>query len=137
LSRADAMPSSPFYVGKLVTVCQQAGVAVSVTINHYLSVVAAIAGAKKSAWVPIRYPTAAWDEQTQAWISDADTTEALFLRSGLATGVRREPTQPLRTSRNRMPTAMSDGLSPRVGSKPLATARRGASVSRPLRRGMS
>ncbi|EWM15843.1 TnpC protein [Kutzneria sp. 744] len=69
---------SAFYVGELITACRQAGVAVSVTINQYPSVVAAIAGVQESAWMPIRYPKAVWDAQTQAWISDAEIAETPF-----------------------------------------------------------
>jgi hypothetical protein len=69
---------SAFYVGELVTACRTAGVAVSITINQYSSVVAAIAGIDEAAWTPIRYPKAVWDEQTGAWISDAEIAETPF-----------------------------------------------------------
>lgn len=69
---------SAFYVGELVSACQQAGVDVSITINQYPSVVAAIAGIDQAAWTPIRYPKAVWDEQTGAWISDAEIAETGF-----------------------------------------------------------
>lgn len=74
LFRGDAA----FYVGELVSACRQAGVDVSVTINQYPSVVAAIAGIDQAAWRSIRYPQAVWDEQTGRWISDAEIAETPF-----------------------------------------------------------
>jgi hypothetical protein len=69
---------SAFYVGELVSACRAAGVAVSITINQYPSVQRAIAGTEESAWTPIRYPTAVWDAQAGAWVSDAEIAETPF-----------------------------------------------------------
>jgi hypothetical protein len=42
------------------------------------SIRAAIAAIGGDAWTPIRYPRAIWDDQLQAWISDAEVAEVEY-----------------------------------------------------------
>ena len=42
------------------------------------SIRAAIAAIGADAWTPIRYPRAIWDDQLQAWISDAEVAEVEY-----------------------------------------------------------
>ena len=39
------------------------------------SIRAAIAAIPEDAWTPIRYPRAIWDDQLEAWVSDAEVAE--------------------------------------------------------------
>ncbi|HEX5877338.1 MAG TPA: hypothetical protein VF468_03295 [Actinomycetota bacterium] len=41
-------------------------------------VLAAIAAIPEDAWTPITYPNAVWDDEEQAWISDAEVAETTF-----------------------------------------------------------
>ena len=50
----------------------------SVTVPANASIRAAIAAIGEDAWTPIRYPRAIWDDQLQAWISDAEVAEAEY-----------------------------------------------------------
>jgi hypothetical protein len=50
----------------------------SVTARMDPKVKAAIAGIEESAWQPIEYPEAIWDEAEARWISDAEVTEVGF-----------------------------------------------------------
>jgi hypothetical protein len=52
-------------------------------------VTAAIGAIPESAWAPIRYPNAIWDESEQRWISDAEVAE-------IAYSLHRAPTAPAR-----------------------------------------
>ena len=42
------------------------------------SIRAAIAGIPEDAWTPIRYPRAIWDDQLNAWVSDAEAAEVPY-----------------------------------------------------------
>ena len=50
----------------------------SVTAPMNASIRAAIAAIPEDTWTPIRYPRAIWDDQLQAWISDAEVAEAEY-----------------------------------------------------------
>ncbi|MGH3499304.1 MAG: IS1380 family transposase [Nocardioidaceae bacterium] len=72
--RAD----SAFYNHKVVDACQRAGARFSITAPADAAVQRAIAGIAASAWTPIKYPQAVFDEQAGQWISDAEVAECSF-----------------------------------------------------------
>jgi hypothetical protein len=71
LMRAD----SAYYGADIVAVCRRAGARFSLTARLTPSVARAISGIPDTAWVPIRYPNALYDEEEQRWISDAEVAE--------------------------------------------------------------
>jgi hypothetical protein len=50
----------------------------SVTVPVNASIRAAIAAIPEENWTPIRYPQAIWDDQLDAWISDAEVAETEY-----------------------------------------------------------
>jgi len=71
LVRAD----SAYYSADIVAVCRRAGTRFSITARLTPSVITAISNIPDTAWVPIRYPNAIYDEHEQRWISDAEVAE--------------------------------------------------------------
>ena len=74
LVRAD----SAFYGYDIIEVCRRAGARFSVTARMTPTMTRAIATIEETAWTPIRYRNAVWDEQEQRWISDAEVAEIGF-----------------------------------------------------------
>lgn len=74
LVRAD----SAYYGYELVNACRRAGARFSVTARLTATVVTAITSINDTAWVPIRYPNAIYDEDEQRWVSDAEVAEISF-----------------------------------------------------------
>lgn len=72
--RAD----SAYYVRDVLASAQRAGAWFSVTARMNPAVVKAIAAIEDSAWTPIDYPRAVWDEQAGGWVSDAQVAEIPF-----------------------------------------------------------
>jgi Transposase DDE domain group 1 len=72
--RAD----SAYYIHDIVAAARRAGARFSITARMTATVSRAIAGIDESAWTPIRYPQAIWDEAEQRWISDAEVAEVPF-----------------------------------------------------------
>jgi hypothetical protein len=72
--RAD----SAFYSYDIINACRRAGARFSITARHTPTVTRAIATIPDTAWVPIRYPNAIWDDDEQRWISDAEVAEIEF-----------------------------------------------------------
>jgi hypothetical protein len=72
--RAD----SAYYGHDVVAAARRGGARFSITVQMNRSVVKAISGIKESAWVPIHYPNAIWDEDEQRLISDAEVAEIPF-----------------------------------------------------------
>lgn len=72
--RAD----SAYYAYDIVTAARRAGARFSITARLTPAVTRAITGIDETAWVPIRYPNAIYDEQEQRWISDAEVAETAF-----------------------------------------------------------
>jgi Transposase DDE domain group 1 len=66
---------SGFYSAAVISAIRSAGARFSVTVPMNSSIRAAIAAIGEDAWTPIRYPRAIWDDQLQAWVSDAEVTE--------------------------------------------------------------
>ena len=74
LVRAD----SAFYGHAVIGAALRAGADVSVTVRMDPKVRAAISAIGESAWTPIEYTDAVFDEQTQTWISRAEVAEIPF-----------------------------------------------------------
>lgn len=74
LVRAD----SAFYGYPTVSAAIKGGAEVSVTVRLDPRVRAAIAQIPDTAWIPIKYTDAVYDEQTQRWISRAEVAEIPF-----------------------------------------------------------
>src|SRR3954452_1358758 len=74
LVRAD----SADYGYDIVAACRRAGARFSVTARLTPTVTAAITSIPDTAWVPIRYPNAIYDEAEQRWVSDAEVAEVGF-----------------------------------------------------------
>jgi hypothetical protein len=74
LVRAD----SAFYERGLVLAAVRAGADVSVTVRQDKRVKAAIAAIPETAWTPIQYTDAIYDEATGQWISRAEVAEIPF-----------------------------------------------------------
>jgi Transposase DDE domain group 1 len=66
---------SGFYSAAVLAAVRRAGACFSVTVPLYAKVQAVIAAVPPGAWIPIRYPRALWDDQLQAWVSDAEVAE--------------------------------------------------------------
>jgi hypothetical protein len=69
--RAD----SAYYSHSVVAAARAAGAHFSVTARMTRAVTRAIATIDETAWTPIRYPNAVWDDQEQRWVSDAEVAE--------------------------------------------------------------
>jgi hypothetical protein len=67
-----------YYNGAVISAIRSQGARFSVTAPMNASIRAAIAAIGEDAWTPIRYPRAIWDDQLQAWISDAEVAEAQY-----------------------------------------------------------
>jgi Transposase DDE domain group 1 len=74
LARAD----SAFYSASFTGAVRAAGAFFSVTVRMDTKVKAAIAAIPETAWTPIRYPRAIWDDQLGRWVSDAEVAEAEY-----------------------------------------------------------
>ena len=72
--RAD----SAFYNHQVVAAARRAGAHFSVTARMTPAVTSAIAGIDETAWTPIRYPNAVFDDEEQRWVSDAEVAEVPF-----------------------------------------------------------
>ncbi len=72
--RADAV----YYRRDVIAAVRRTAARFSVTARKDPAVVRAIAAIPDSAWTPIRYPQAVFDEQLQQWVSDAEVAEVAF-----------------------------------------------------------
>jgi hypothetical protein len=72
--RAD----SAYYAHDVVAAARRGGARFSITIKMNSAVVTAISQIEESAWTPIRYPNAIWDQDEQRFISDAEVAEVPF-----------------------------------------------------------
>ena len=66
---------SAFYNTAVIGAIRRGGARFSVTAPMNASIRAAIAAIREDAWTPIRYPRAIWDDQLDAWVSDAEVAE--------------------------------------------------------------
>ena len=69
---------SAFYNAAVTSAIRCTGARFSVTVPMNASIRAAVAGIPGDAWTPIRYPRAIWDDQLDAWISDAEVAEVEY-----------------------------------------------------------
>jgi Transposase DDE domain group 1 len=74
VARAD----SAFYSAAFTGAVRAAGAFFSVTVRMDPKVKAAIAAIPDTAWTPIRYPRAVWDDQLRRWVSDAEVAEVPY-----------------------------------------------------------
>ena len=72
--RAD----SAYYTHDVIAAARRGGARFSITARMNHTVLKAISGIKESAWVPIHYPNAIWDEDEQRLVSDAEVAEVPF-----------------------------------------------------------
>ena len=72
--RAD----SAYYNHDVIAAARRGGARFSITARMNPTVVKAISGISESAWVPIHYPNAIWDEDEQRLVSDAEVAEVAF-----------------------------------------------------------
>ncbi|MEV4734045.1 IS1380 family transposase [Saccharopolyspora sp. NPDC049426] len=72
--RAD----SAFYSAAVIAACLRAEARFSITTVLNPTIRAAIASIPETAWIPIAYPQAIYDEQTRQWISDAEVAETTY-----------------------------------------------------------
>jgi hypothetical protein len=66
---------SAYYNAAVIGAVRGQGARFSVTVPMNASIRAAIAAIGEDAWTAIRYPRAVWDDQLDAWISDAEVAE--------------------------------------------------------------
>ncbi len=72
--RADPAYYSAAFCGAV----RRAGARFSVTVNMDPKIAAAIAAIPETAWIPIRYPRAIWDDQLRCRVSDAGVAETEY-----------------------------------------------------------
>jgi hypothetical protein len=72
--RAD----SAYYSAAFCGAVRRAGARFSVTVNMDPKIAAAIAAIPGTAWTPICYPRAIWDDQLRCWVSDAEVAEVPY-----------------------------------------------------------
>jgi hypothetical protein len=72
--RAD----SAYYGHDVIAAARRGGARFSITARMNPTVVKAISGIFESAWTPIHYPNAIWDEDEQRLVSDAEVAEVPF-----------------------------------------------------------
>jgi hypothetical protein len=69
---------SAFYNHDVISTVHRHKAHFSVTARQDPPVIRAIAAIDDTAWTPIRYPNAIWDETDQRWISDAEVAETCY-----------------------------------------------------------
>ena len=69
---------SAYYNAAVISAVRRGGARFSVTAPVNASIRAAIAAIGADAWTAIRYPHAIWDDQLDAWISDAEVAEVQY-----------------------------------------------------------
>jgi hypothetical protein len=69
---------SAYYNAAVIGAIRRGRAFFSVTAPMNASIRAAIAAIPEDAWTPIRYPRAVWDDQLEAWISDAEVAETEY-----------------------------------------------------------
>ena len=69
---------SAYYNAAVIGAVRAQGARFSVTVPMNTSIRAAIAAIPGDAWTAIMYPRAVWDDQLDAWISDAEVAEVPY-----------------------------------------------------------
>ena len=75
MCRAD----SAYYGRAFIATAIRHGAWFSVTARANASINRAITSIEETAWTPIKYPHAVWDEDEQRWISDAEVAETPYV----------------------------------------------------------
>jgi hypothetical protein len=87
---------SAYYSSAAVWAVRRAGAHFSVTAQLNASVKAALAAIPETAWTPIAYPRALWDDQLRCWVSDAEVAETEYTAfASHPRGGQRRPPAPL------------------------------------------
>jgi hypothetical protein len=73
-----ARMDSAFYNAAVIGAVRRHGARFSVTAPVNAGIRAAIAAIGEDAWTAIKYPRAIWDDQLEAWISDAEIAEVPY-----------------------------------------------------------
>ena len=73
-----ARMDSAYYSSAAIWAIRRAGACFSVTAQLNPAVKAAIAAIPATAWTPIAYPRAIWDDQLGRWVSDAEVAEVRY-----------------------------------------------------------
>jgi hypothetical protein len=73
-----ARGDSAFYNAAVINACRDHDARFSVTAKMDPKVKRAIAAIGESAWTPIKYPNAVFDDETGTWISDAEIAEITY-----------------------------------------------------------
>ena len=73
-----ARMDSAYYSSAAIWAIRRAGACFSVTAQLNPAVKAAIAAIPATAWTPIAYPRAIWDDQLGCWVSDAEVAEVRY-----------------------------------------------------------
>lgn len=66
---------SAFYTATVISTARRKGARFSITVTMNPAVRRAIARIDETAWIPIRYPNAVFDDEAGVWISDAEVAE--------------------------------------------------------------
>jgi hypothetical protein len=114
VARAD----SAFYSAAVIGAVRRAGAFFSVTVRMDPKVKAAIAAIPETAWTPIRYPRAIWDDQLRAWVSDAQVAETEYTAGPLrcaATSSTSPPAWPATATATSPCTCPENGTASRSG----------------------
>jgi len=82
---------SAYYSSAAVQAIRRAGAYFSVTAQLNTAVKAAIAAIPATAWTPIAYPRALWDDQLGCWVSDAEVAEITYTAFTAHPGKGRAP----------------------------------------------
>jgi hypothetical protein len=74
LVRAD----SAFFSAKVVKAIRAGGAQFSITVGNTTRIRAAISQIPETAWKPIKYRDAVWDEAEHRWVSEAEIAEIRY-----------------------------------------------------------
>ena len=107
IARAD----SAFYSAAFTGAVRRAGAFFSVTVQMNPEVKAAIAAIPDTAWTPIRYPRAIWDDQLRRWVSDCPM-RAITAQRQRASTARTRTSRRNASGRKATPTIIPRSLPP-------------------------
>jgi len=69
---------SAFYTATVISAARRHDARFSVTVSMNPAIRRAIGHIEQSAWIPIHYPNAVFDDETGCWISDAEVAEICY-----------------------------------------------------------
>jgi hypothetical protein len=100
---------SAYYAGAFIAACRRAGAYFSVTVRMDPKIRRSITSIDESAWVPIKYPNAIYDEESGTWISDAEIAEVPYIAFATKGAHRAEGRLIVRRVRRLNPKAAAQG----------------------------